>query len=82
MSYMYICWLMGMKCNISSTYHPQSNGLDERINQTLQCQLLKNVNEEEMSGISTWMPFSSLTESLGKPFLYTGRQLRLPLNSA
>ena len=38
---------MGVQCNITSAYHPQSNGLDERLNQTLQCQLLKFVGNEQ-----------------------------------
>ena len=42
-----LCQLMGVKCNITSAYHPQSNGLDERFNQTLQRQLLKCVSEKE-----------------------------------
>ena len=36
----------GIKCNVTSAYHPQSNGLDERFNQTLQRQLLKFVSDE------------------------------------
>ena len=39
--------MMGVQCNITSAYHPQSNGLDERFNQTLQRQLLKYVNDEQ-----------------------------------
>jgi len=31
---------------ISSTYHPQTNGLVERFNQTIQCALLKLVKKE------------------------------------
>ena len=42
-----LCCLMGVQCNITSAYHPQSNGLDERFNQTLQCQLLKFVCNEQ-----------------------------------
>ena len=41
-----LCKLSGIKCNITSAYHPQSNGLDERFNQTLQRQLLKFVDSE------------------------------------
>ena len=42
-----MCKLTGIRSNITSAYHPQSNGLDERFNQTLQRQLLKFVNEEQ-----------------------------------
>ena len=31
--------LHGIQCNLTSAYHPQSSGLDERFNQTLQHQL-------------------------------------------
>ena len=39
-----------MKCKITSAYHPQTNGLDERFNQTLQRQLLKFVESKQ----DTW----------------------------
>lgn len=42
-----LCQLTGVKCNLTSAYHPQSNGLDERCNQTLQRQLLKFVDSEQ-----------------------------------
>ena len=45
-----LCQMMGVQCNVTSAYHPQSNGLDERFNQTLQLQLLKYVEEDQ----STW----------------------------
>jgi len=37
----------GTDCRISSTYHPQTNGLDERINQILMTALVKFVNENQ-----------------------------------
>ena len=37
--------LTGTEHRVSSTYHPQMNGLTERFNQTLQTTLLKVVNE-------------------------------------
>jgi hypothetical protein len=42
-----LCQLMGVKSNFTNAYHPQSNGLDERFNQTLQQQLLKFVQTQK-----------------------------------
>ena len=42
--------LTGTQHNISSAYHPQTNGLIERFNQTLQRSLLKLVGEDQ----TTW----------------------------
>ena len=46
-----LCRLCGVQCNMTSAYHLQSNGLDERFNQTLQrqVQLLKFVESEQNS---------------------------------
>ncbi len=44
--------LTGVRHYISTAYHPQTNGLDERFNQTLQRTLLKMVQEND--GTSTW----------------------------
>ncbi len=38
---------LGTDQRISSAYHPQTNGLVERYNQTLQCSLVKLVNQEQ-----------------------------------
>ena len=35
---------LGVQCNLTSAHNPQSNGLDEWFNQTLQRQLLKFVD--------------------------------------
>ena len=40
----------GFKHKVTSAYHPQSNGLDERMNQTFKCKLRKLVNE----GMDDW----------------------------
>ena len=42
--------LTGTQHNISSAYHPQTNGLVERFNQTLQRSLVKLVGDDQ----STW----------------------------
>ena len=39
--------LTGTEHRISSAYHPQTNGLTERFNQTLQTALLKVVNDAQ-----------------------------------
>ena len=39
--------LAGIKQKISSAYHPQSNGLDERTNQTISRALIKFINLEQ-----------------------------------
>ena len=39
--------LSGTQHRISSVYHPQTNGLDERMNQTVAKQLVKYINEQE-----------------------------------
>ena len=42
-----LCRFTGVQCNLTSAYHPQSNGLDEWFNQTLQRQLLKFFDSEQ-----------------------------------
>ena len=37
----------GFKHRVTSAYHPQSNGLDERLNQTIKASLQKIVNEKK-----------------------------------
>lgn len=39
------CKEFGMKRSVTSAYHPQTNGQDERTNQTLKQRLSKLVNE-------------------------------------
>ena len=42
-----LCKLTGVDHRISSAYHPQTNGQDERFNQTIQRSLRKMVNEDQ-----------------------------------
>ena len=81
-----LCQLMGIQCCVASAYHPQTNGLDERFNQTLQRQLLKFVEEEQ----TDWDLFidtilfsyrvSPQDSTKVSPFsLVYGRQARLPV---
>ena len=39
--------LTGTEHRVTSAYHPQTNGLTERFNQTLQTALIKLVNENQ-----------------------------------
>ena len=81
-----LCQLMGVKCNITSAYHPQSNGLDERFNQTLQRQLLKYTSEEQnkwdlyLDAILFSYRVSRQDSTRVSPFMLVyGRQPRLPV---
>ena len=42
-----LCRLTGVECRLTTAYHPQTNGLDERFNQTLQQQLLKFIDTDQ-----------------------------------
>lgn len=42
-----ICKELGIKRSVTNAYHPQTNGLDERTNQTLKTRLSKLVNEQQ-----------------------------------
>ncbi len=78
--------MTGVKCNITSAYHPQSNGQDERFNQTLQRQLLKFVSEEMndwdlyLDSILFSYRVSRQDSTKASPFfLVYGRQAKLPI---
>lgn len=71
---------------MTSAYHPQSNGLDERFNQTLQRQLLKFVENEQrdwdlyIDSILFSYRISCQDSTKQSPFfLVFGRQARLPI---
>ena len=81
-----LCRLTGVQCNLTSAYHPQSNGLDERFNQTLQWQLLKFVDTEQtdwdlyIDAILFSYRVSTQDSTKHSPFLLVyGRQPRLPI---
>ena len=79
--------LTGFKHNITSAYHPQSNGLDERFNQTLKVQLQKMVNEHQnnwddlLDNILFAYRTSRQASTKCTPFLLMfGREARLPID--
>ena len=61
-----LCRLCRIQCNMTSAYHPQSNGLDERFDQTLQRQLLKFIESEQNSWDNFWMQYSFHIEYLAR----------------
>ena len=42
-----VCNEMGISRSVTSAYHPQTNGLDERTNQTLKNRLIKLSNDHQ-----------------------------------
>ena len=48
-----VCKEFGIRRSVTSAYHPQTNGLDERTNQTLEEHLSKLVNEHQ----NNWSDF-------------------------
>lgn len=81
-----LCQLTGVQSNFTSAYHPQSNGLDERFNQTLQQQLLKFAANDKtnwdlyIDAILFSYRVSRQDSTKQSPFvLVYGRQARLPI---
>ena len=79
--------LTGVQHIISTAYHPQTNGLDERFNQTLQRSLLKMVddNENEWDNYLDSVLFAYRTSKQASTtfspfFLLYGRKPRLPID--
>ena len=77
---------MGLQCNMTSAYHPKSNGLDERFNQTLQRQLLKYVGEKQndwdlyLDAVLFSYRVSRQDSTKTSPFMLVyGRQQKLPV---
>ena len=78
--------LTGFKHKITSAYHPQSNGLDEHLNQTLKSKLQQLINEhmddwDELIDNILFAYRSSRQDSTKcTPFLLMyGREARLPI---
>jgi len=81
-----LCKLTGMKSRLTTAYHPQTNGLDERFNQTMQRQLLKYIGDQQDDWdlyldtvlFSYWVSKQASTKC--SPFyLMYGRRARLPV---
>ena len=77
----------GFKHRVTSTYHPQSNGLDERFNQTLKSSLqrLVNSNQNNWDDLLDEVLFSYRTSRQDSTkftpfFLMHGREARLPID--
>lgn len=80
--------MSGVKHIISTAYHPQTNGLDERLNQTLQRSLLKMVEENQNEWEKYLDPvlFAYRTSKQASTkyspfFLLYGREPRLPIDT-
>lgn len=59
--------LTGTEHRIASAYHPQTNGLTERYNQTLQTTLVKVVNDiPKLIGMSTFLLYCLHTAQVSK----------------
>ena len=81
-----VCSKLGINGSVTSAYHPQTNGLDERTNKTLKARLAKLVNENQ----NNWdefleeVAFSIRTQKQGSTkfspfFLMFGRHARSPM---
>ncbi len=80
--------MTGFKHKITSAYHPQSNGLDERLNQTLKASLQKVVNDQQddWDQLVDNVLFAYRTSRQGStkftPFyLMYGREAKLPIDT-
>ncbi|CAB3989986.1 Gypsy retrotransposon integrase 1 [Paramuricea clavata] len=81
-----ICKQLGISRSVTSAYHPQTNGLDERTNQTLKVRLAKRINEHQhdWDDYLEEIPFSIRTQKQGSTkyspfFLMFGRHVRTPM---
>ena len=78
--------LTGVQHIISTAYHPQTNGLDERFNQTLQRSLLKMIDENQNewnkyldSVLFAYRTSKQASTRFSPFFLLYGREPRLPI---
>ena len=79
--------LTGVHHVISTAYHPQTNGLDERFNQTLQRALLKMIDENQSewdkfldSVLFAYRTSKQASTTFSPFFLLYGREPTLPVD--
>lgn len=79
--------LTGVQHIISTAYHPQTNGLDERFNQTVQRAILKMVEENQNewdkfldSVLFAYRTSKQCSTKFSPFFLMYGREPRLPVD--
>lgn len=81
-----LCQLLGVDVDLSSAFHPQTNGLAERLNQSLQIYLRHFISarHDNWSDLLAWAEFAvnnSVSDAVGKTpfFVQNGQHPRLPL---
>ncbi|CAJ0920656.1 unnamed protein product, partial [Ranitomeya imitator] len=81
-----LCRLLSIELNLSSAYHPETNGLVERTNQTLVTYLRHFVSarQDDWASLLPWAEFAlnnAVADSTGQtPFLLNyGQHLRVPV---
>ena len=81
-----MCKQLGISRSVTSAYHPQTNGLDERTNQTLKVRMARLVNEhqDDWDEYLEEIAFSIRTQKQASTkyspfFLMFGRHARSPM---
>src|SRR5271154_7056416 len=62
-----LCKLLGIKSNLSTAYHPETDGQTERVNQVLEQYLRFYINYQQDDWVSLLRSLSSLTTTLPTP---------------
>src|SRR6266850_2392390 len=57
-----LSWILGIKQNISTAYHPQTDGQSERMNQSLE-QYLRLLCTQDQEQWSQWLPLAQYTRN-------------------
>jgi transposase InsO family protein len=57
-----LCRILGVKQNISTAYHPQTDGQSERTNQSLK-QYLRMVCANNQHSWAEWLPLTQYTRN-------------------